>query len=196
MKISIAFLILFLSCDLIAKPGVLQRHDLHALLTTNVIGMPSHAFNGRIHPGFEIGFTRRLSKSSKKNYLDYQDNIGYFSQRYLQQNLYFKPSLGYAIKTFKSLYLRPCIQSALILNRQKNQEFKYVGNGQYEKVSPYRFQFMPTFGLSAWFKAFEQKKYSLYPTFAYEFGMQLPFSGISSLLPINQFKAGIRLKHN
>jgi hypothetical protein len=193
MKYTLLGLLLLLSMELMAKSHFWERKQLSIQSTSNVIGMPNHIVNGRLHPGLELGIASSLRKTSRRNYLDYQFHLGYFSQRFLQQNLYLKPSLGYAFKVYKSIHIRPSLHGAFMLNRQKNDEFKYTGNGQYEKVSPYRFQFMPGLGLSLWGKAYSAKRWTLYPTLGYEFGMQLPFSSISSLLPLNQLKIGIRL---
>lgn len=177
-----------------ANPSLLRKFCYSIQATNNAIGTPPHFINGRMHLGVEIGLQKDIIQNDHNNKLDFHLSAGYYSQKSLQQNTYLKPSLGYVFKIYKSLCIRTGLQTSLILNRQLNDEFIYSGNGTYKKVSPYRFQFMPSLGISSWIKLFTSQKLSLYPTMGYEFGMQMPFSSISMLLPTNQLKIGLILK--
>ena len=82
-----------------------------------------------------------------------------------------------------------------MLVRQINDEFTYTGNGNYERVNRSRFQINPSFGVDAVLKIGDLKKYRYGLMLGYEFGVQLPFSELSSVLPLNQLKIGMRLEN-
>lgn len=154
------------------------------------VGMPLHGINGRFQPGFELGIEKL---KSRKHFISLQYTFGYMAQRSLQRSFYLKPSLGYNYFVFKNkLKIKPHLDFAIMLTRQTNKEFK-LENGRYERVNPLRFQVMPTAGLDVGLpiKKNNHKQYSLLA--GYAFGIQLPFSELSTILPINQFRIGLQI---
>ena len=75
--------------------------------------------------------------------------------------------------------------------QQINDEFKMNSNGEYEQVSKLRFQVMPAAGVETFIPLCHAKNKQCALTLGYEFGVQLPFSVISTILPINQIHIGI-----
>lgn len=162
--------------------------------TNTAIGMPPNFVNGRLHPGFSLGLQRSFSEITKKNYWDYSAHLGYFAIPSLQRALFLKPGIGYTLPIHKKIGLRPNVNSSFMLVSQINNEFQYVGSGQYEQVNKNRIQIMPSFGLEAFVLINRTKHFKYDALFGYEFGVQLPFSELSSILPLNQLKMGLRFK--
>lgn len=174
------------------KDRLLHRSRYQVSLTNSAIGTPPHFMNGRLHPGFEAGLLTPLGKGHRKNTADAHLLFSYFSQASLQRSIGLKPGIGYRIRLYKELGLRPKLSLNLMAVQQLNEEFKFSGNGQYEKVNPWRLQFMPSLGLEAYHPLFTMKQRVVALTLGYEFGMQLPFSVISSLLPMSQLQIGLQ----
>ena len=82
---------------------------------------------------------------------------------------------------------------SLMIVQQINDEFKLNAHGEYEQVSKMRFQLMPSFGLETGIPVTKSKRFSYFLILGYELGMQLPFSVISSVLPINQLHIGVAI---
>jgi hypothetical protein len=165
-----------------------------ASLTTTGIGIPPNFVNGRLHPGFDIGFLRYNENQIKKINFDYALSLGFYSIRYLQHVSYFKPSLGLALGSYSKYYFRSSFNVAVMLVQQLNDEFKYIGNGLYEKVPKSRMQLAPSLGLEGGLPILKSLKKDIGLKLKYEFGFQLPFSLLSSVLPLNQFHIGINVK--
>ncbi len=174
--------------------GILHHFTWRATFLNGAIGMPPHFINGRLHPGVDLGFQSDLFRKNKKNKIDYTLLAGYFSVRSLQSLTYLKPGIGYAIKVYKSTYIRPNLNVSAMYVRQINEEFKFVSPGKYEIVRHARFQVMPSLGVEALISISKIKARQLNLILGYEFGMQLPFSEISSILPINQLHLGFQYK--
>jgi hypothetical protein len=196
----IAFFILFAeSANAVKKNSFIKPYfhqsTWHLCLLNASIAMPPHFFNGRIQSGFEVGMYHRLKKNKKKSF-EYSASLGYFAQQSLQRNLYIKPGISKSYRVYKSYQIRPAFNHSFVLARQTNDEFKYTGNGQYEQQSHYRFQLMPSFALSANGKVYQSKKCQFDALLSYEFGVQFPFSSLSSILPIQQIHLGILIKNN
>lgn len=177
----------------IAKPSnccqtIKQHYDVEISLLHAGIGMPNHLINGRIQPGLNLGIIR---KQPNKKHVQHHVLFGIFRQQALQTALFVKPGIGYRIHIFKNFQLRPQINLALMGVRNSNKEFKWE-NGQYEAVNRNRFQVMPSLGLEAIYHGFKIQKYPIGIVLRYEFGMQLPFSNLSAVLPINQIAIGVR----
>lgn len=158
------------------------------------IGMPPHFFNGRLQPGFEFGAGFNTIKKPRRSKTEYNVLVGYFAHRSLQRVAYIKPGFGYSIYIYKNLRVKPMFNCSVMLAHQLNDEFRYTGNGTYEKVSPNRMQFMPAAGLEATAPLATFKNYSTGLMLKYEFGLQLPFSDLSALLPVNQIHIGFKIK--
>ncbi|MGI9191898.1 MAG: hypothetical protein ACR2IL_07325 [Chitinophagaceae bacterium] len=170
----------------------LLRHDIQATLHNAAIGMPPHIINGRMHPGLEVGFLQTLSKKVHKNNPEQGVFLGYMAQQALQRSIYAKYLLGYKIKTYKSWWVKPGLQLGVMAVHQRNAEFKLNAQGQYEKISVLRAQFLSGLHLETGLHVGYFKQYPLQLVGRYEFAMQWPFSQISSLLPINQVHVGLR----
>jgi hypothetical protein len=168
------------------------RHDLQASIHNAAIGMPPHLINGRIHPGLEVGFLQTLSKKTHKNNPEQGVFLGYMAQQALQRSLYAKYLLGYKIKTYQSWWVKPGLQLGIMGVHQRNAEFKINAQGQYEKISALRAQFLTGLHLETGLHIGYFNQYPLQLIGRYEFAMQWPFSQISSLLPINQVHLGVR----
>lgn len=176
------------------KQFLLRRAVFNATVMNTGIGMPPHFVNGRIHPGFELGLQKQLSKKSLKSSLDYSVSLGYFSIASLQRAMYLKPGLGYTILLSKKLFFRPSLNLSLMNVYQSNDEFEFKGNGNYDKVSSARFQVAPSLGLAAGIGLVQLSKWNIGLLLKYEFGVQLPFSQLSSILPLNQIHIGFNFK--
>ncbi len=176
------------------RKGILHHFTWRATFLNGAIGMPPHFINGRLHPGVDLGIQSDLFRKNKKNKIDYTLLAGYFSVRSLQSLAFLKPGVGYAIKVYKSHYIRPHLNVSAMYVRQINAEFKYIGSGNYEMVRHARFQVMPSIGAEALVPISKSKNHQLNLILGYEFGMQLPFSEISSILPINQLHLGFQFK--
>ena len=170
----------------------LQKHDIQASFHNAAIGTPPHFINGRIHPGLEVGFLHTLSKKAHKNNPEQGFFLGYMAQQALQRSLYAKYLLGYKIKTYKSWWVKPGLQLGIMGVHQRNAEFKLNTQGQYEKISALRAQFLSGLHMETGLHIGYFKEYPLQLVGRYEFAMQWPFSQISSLLPINQLHLGLR----
>lgn len=170
----------------------LIKHDIQASLHNAAIGTPPHFINGRLHPGLEVGFLQTLSKKQHKNNPEQGIFLGYMAQQALQRSLYAKYLLGYKIKTYKSWWVKPGLQLGVMGVHQRNAEFKLNAQGEYEKISALRAQFLTGLHLETGLHIGYFKQYPLQLVGRYEFAMQWPFSQISSLLPINQMHLGLR----
>jgi len=182
-------------CSLSAKglKDRLQHRSRYQLsLTNSAIGTPPHFINGRLHPGGEAGLLTPLGKAHRKNSADVHLLFSYFSQASLQRNVGLKPGIGYRIRLYKQLSLRPKLSLNLMAVQQINEEYRYTSGGQYEKVNPWRFQCLPSLGLEAYYPLFKVNERPIVLTLGYEFGMQLPFSVISAFLPVNQLQIGLQ----
>lgn len=157
------------------------------------IGMPPHFLNGRLQPGVQLGLQHPFRQRHKKCFGDYTLWAGYFAQRSLQRSSFIKPGLGYSVPVYKHIMLRPAFHLALMSVRATNDEFKRNDQGIYEQVSRCRFQIMPGFGAETSMPLAHRNKFQYAFTFGYELGFQLPFSQISSVLPMNIFHAGIKI---
>lgn len=176
------------------KKGFWHAFTWRATFLNGGIGMPPHFINGRLHPGFDLGIQTDLFRKKKKNKVDYSLVAGYFSVRSLQSLAFLKPGLGYMINVYKSNVIRPNINLSAMYVRQINAEFKYISPGKYEMVRHARFQLMPSLGVEALVSLRKIKAHRLHLILGYESGMQLPFSEISSILPINQLHVGFQYK--
>ncbi len=176
------------------KKFLFNNSLFHASILNTGIGMPPNIINGRLHPGIELGFQKKMTKNEKKSTLDYSFNLGYFSIRSLEQASYLKPGIGYSFCISKRFCIRPSLNGSLMMVRQLNDEFKFKGNGNYETVSPLRFQVAPSLGLETSINLFQLSKMDIGFRLKYEFGVQLPFSLLSSVLPLNQLHIGVNLK--
>jgi hypothetical protein len=154
------------------------------------IGMPPNFVNGKAHPGLAVGVQNKFADSSR---WDYHFDLGYFAIHSLQRVAYLKPGIGYPISIAQRVELRPNVSLGILGVGQINDEFKFV-NGGYEKVSRHRLQLMPSFGLESFMQIANSKKISYEVMLGYEFGVQLPFSSLSNILPLNQLKIGVRIK--
>jgi len=169
---------------------ILRSHDVRVALQNVGIGMPPNFVNGKLHPGLLIGIQKKIRRTTQ---WDYHLDLGYFAIHSLQRVAYIKPGMGYTVSIAKKLELRPTINFALMGVGQINDEFKFV-NGQYEKVARHRLQVAPSFGLESFTTVVKKKNIAYQAMLAYEFGVQLPFSSLSSILPLNQIKIGVRIK--
>ncbi len=154
------------------------------------IGMPPHFVNGRAHLGVEIG-TQHLFISKKKSSFLYQYSLGYFSQQSLQRALFLRPGIGYQGYFFKQFYIKPQLHVAAMWVRQINEEFVFQSNGEFKKISSSRIQWMPSLGAELGLPLFQHKNRIYHARAGYDFGVQLPFSALSKILPINQIYIGI-----
>jgi hypothetical protein len=168
----------------------LSTYDYRMAVQNTGIGMPPNFVNGKLHPGFLVGFQKNIKPHSR---WDYHVDFGYFAIHSLQRTAYLKPGIGYAIPIAKTFELRPFLNLGFMGVGQINDEFKFV-NGQYEKGARHRLQIAPGFGLESFFTVVKKKNREFQAMLAYEFGTQLPFSSLSSILPLNQIKVGVRIK--
>lgn len=171
----------------------IHQTTLRASLLNAGIGMPTHFVNGRLHPGIQLGIQKSISKQAKKSYIDYSFHLGYFAQQSLQRALYLKPGIGYNIHLYKRIMLRPVFSLPLMAVQQINDEFKLNNQGEYEQVNKMRFQLMPSLGMETSIPVAHSKQCQYNITLGYDFGLQLPFSVISSVLPINQLHIGVSI---
>ncbi len=185
---------------LLVKGKRYKATQIRATLNCASIGMPTHMSNGRFQLGAELGFLHPLKKNNKK--WNYSVHAGYFAFQSLQRATYIKPGIGYSFKFLNIYMLRPSFNAAMMGVWQTNDEFKFIGNGQYEKVKRFRTQAMPTIGLELlmpiplmrshkFFLKKKEIKYSHSVILRYEFGEQTPFSKLSNILPINQLHIGV-----
>lgn len=174
-----------------ASYQLLHHYDIQAHIMNAGIGMPLHFINGRLQPGVQLGMMSHLKK--KKGFL-HQYGVGYFAHRSLQRICYVRAGMQYAFPVYKKLYLHPQANFSGMIVRQTNREFKFV-NGVYKEVGSTRLQLMPSLGMDISYPVLHHGSwsYSLYA--GYEFGIQYPFSTLSSTLPIQQIKLGIQLHH-
>lgn len=202
MKVLPIVFLFFIPCLAFAQNETEQKSSLHnylvssdyrMALTTTGIGMPPNFINGGLHPGLQVGFQRALKAGSK---LDYSFDLEYFAIPSLQRVAAFRPSLGFPIQLAKWIELRPNVNLALMLTHQLNDEFRFTSTGQYEAVGKNRLQVSPSIGLETFIQLAQKQKMNYELMLGYAFGMQLPFSALSSLLPLNQLKVGVRLKRN
>lgn len=174
--------------------SILQKSDYRISIFNAGIGMPPHFINGRLHPGIELGLQKPLFKKTKKSFINYSLLIGYFTQQSLQRSFYIKPDIGYQINISNNFSLRPLLSASLMGVQQINKEYKLNDKGEYEQAPRNRCQVMPSIGLEASYSFHKSKKMQYAAFVGYQFGVQLPFSSISSILPINQLHVGIQLK--
>lgn len=172
----------------------LSNKLLFASLTTSGIGIPPNFVNGRLYPGFDIGLLRYKEKQIKKINFDYALSLGFYSIRYLQSVSYLKPSFGLTLGSYSKYYFRSSFNVAGMLVQQLNDEFKYTVNGIYEKIPKSRMQLAPSLGIEGGLPILKSSKKDIGLKLKYEFGFQLPFSLLSSVLPLNQFHIGINVK--
>lgn len=167
-----------------------KRYMFQAQFLNAGIGLPPHIVNGRAQPGFQIAVVKALKR---KHGLLPQLGLGYFAHRSLQRAAYFKAGLSYAIPVAHSFFIQPNLNVYGMRIRRSNREFKFI-NGSYQELDRYSSQVMPSGGIDfvlpinisiVW-------KYSI--ICGYEFGVQYPFSALSSTLPIQQLKMGIQLQ--
>ena len=168
----------------------LNQSSCQVSFVSSSIGMPPHILNGRFQPGFEFGLNHPIRKG-KTNSIQYSLLAGYFAQQSLQRAAYIKLGLSKNVRIYKSFKIKMGIQNSFMLVRQTNDEFTYIGNGNYQTNSRSRLQLMPSVRISPQCKLYTYKKYFVHGFLAYEFGMQLPFSNLSSLLPIQQVHIGL-----
>jgi hypothetical protein len=171
----------------------LQHADVRFDILNAGIGMPPHFINGRLHPGFQLGLQHPFRQKHRKSYGEYFLGAGYFAQRSLQRAFFLKPGIGYTVPIYKGITIRPVCHLSLMTVKQINDEFKLNDHGVYEQVSKYRFQMMPSFGLETAVPVAHGKHRCCAITLGYDFGLQLPFSALSSLLPMNVLHAGVRI---
>lgn len=166
-----------------------KKHQSEIIVQHAGIGMPQHGINGRLQPGFELGFHRL---QAKKRYAGIHYALGYMAQRSLQRSYYVKPSLFYYYTVVQhKLIVQPHLDLGVLLTRQTNKEFKFE-QGVYDRVNPLRMQCLPSLGIDLHTPIYKTKKYTYNAVLGYAFGLQLPFSELSTILPINQFRIGIQ----
>jgi hypothetical protein len=161
------------------------------------IGMPPKIFNGGMQPGVEVGYSKPIKKNSAKKKLAVQINAGYMRHRSLQRSLYVKPTVVLNVPITKKLSIQPSLGLSVMMTQQINKEFKFnEATGNFSKVPSFRLQTMPVVGVAPVYNVYQDKRYQ-YALFAkYEFGAQLPFSALSSILPVNMVQLGIRITPN
>ncbi len=174
------------------KP-TLQKFSWQVTIQNASIAMPPHIINGRLHPGFEMGMNKAFQTKHKTSFFNYNFLLGYTAQQSLQRTMYLKSGLGYSISLFKKWYIRPSLQMSWMRVRQSNDEFEYIGNGEYKTVDRNRFQCMTSVGFETGIPILQRKKMQYEALLKYEFGIQYPFSIISATLPINQIHFGIKI---
>ncbi len=165
-------------------------------ISNHAISMPTRPVNGQWQPGLELSYIARIKNSEKTQALYNQFAIGYFAHRSLQRVSYLKYGIGYTWILNAKWFLRPSLNLSTLGVWNSNEEFTYSGSGQYQKHSPFSVQAMPSIGLESVFLFANKGAYRWGWLLRYEFGVQGPFSILSSILPVNQFYTGIQLKKN
>ena len=173
------------------RKGLFRPARLHLNLMNAGIGTPPRFINGRMHPGLEVGVSKPFARSEKKNRPEVRLLLGYMAQPSLQRAAYLQPGLGYRFRLYRRLDLIPHLDVALMGVRQTNDGFRYQGNGQYRAEGRWGLQVLPALGLELSLRT-GKKPESPAICGGYRFGMQLPFSTISSLLPINRLHLGVQ----
>jgi hypothetical protein len=171
---------------------VYHKYDVQFSVFNASIGMPPHFVDGRIQPGINIGLEKI---KEKRNTFLHHYAIGYFAHRSLQRINYLKAGYGYRFQIIKSLYLKPALNLSAMMVRQTNREFIFK-NGSYEEANRNRLQLMPSFSIDMSLPIAALKRRKINTFFRYEFGVQLPFSQLSSILPINQLHLGVSFHLN
>lgn len=152
--------------------------------------MPPHFINGRWHPGLNLCLDKMITK---RHGFKHQYALGYFAQRSLQRVAYIKGGMAYRYPVWNNLYLQPSLNLSVMDVRNSNKEFKFE-NGHYKELSRNRLQLMPSFGMELGSVIGHSKHTDYGVLFRYEFGVQLPFSQISAILPMNQLHVGFFLQ--
>lgn len=171
-----------------------ENAGLKLLVFNQAIGMPPSFVNGRLHPGVELGIQAPFIHKNKNSFLDYSLSLGYFSQQQLQRVVFIKVGSGYRFQLVKGFSLRPSLNLSAFYVSQLNDEFIYQGNGVYEKYKGKKIQAKPGIGVDLLSPTLKFKSVNFNLIGGYEFGLQLPFSLLSSTLPLNQLHVGILVK--
>jgi hypothetical protein len=170
-----------------------QKSTLRATFLNAGIGMPPHFVNGRLHPGFEAGLQKSFTDHPARAHGIYTIQLGYFSQRSLQRAWYLKPGAGFSLQLHKKIALTPKFNLSLMAVQQINPEYKLNDQHQYVQVNSMRIQWMPSLGLETTVLLAQSARLQYRLLAGYEFGLQLPFSAISAILPVNQLFAGVAI---
>jgi hypothetical protein len=168
-----------------------KKAQLHASINNNAVSMPNVPINGSIHPGFTLGYAQAFKPFP---WLKYGVDVGYFFQKGLQSGLSVSPTFSANSKIYKRLYLKYLITSGALLVKNYNPEFVKNTDGSYKKTSALHFQYIGGVGLEPQYNFYRSKKYEWFLGVRYQFNAQLPFSAISSLLPITQIQVTLTLK--
>jgi hypothetical protein len=171
------------------KKTTFQFGLLNSAISTNKV------INGTPHLGVEVGFSVPLNKNAKKQRFTVGADAGYFFQKGLQSGAYIKPNIAYTIPVAKGVTLQPRIGLGYMLTTNSNNEFKLGTNGEYSKISPYNSQMLASVGVQPNFSIYNSKQYRYNAYLRYEFGMQTPFSTISTLLPMTMMHIGLKIEN-
>jgi hypothetical protein len=156
------------------------------------IAMPPALLNGRLQPTFRVSI---IKDKAKPRYANQEFAVGYMAQRALQRAGYVSVGYGYEWKKWNRVFLRPALNASLLFVQNTNPEFEFR-DGEYVHLSGSRLQFMPSFSLDVGtsFIRIKNKQGGLF--LRYEFGTQLPFSNLSTILPLSQLTVGFFIKPN
>lgn len=171
-------------------PWLLKNYNLQVQVMSAGIGLPPHIIDGRVQPGLQGA----LASRKKNNHgITYQIGLGYFAHRSLQRIAYLKAGIQYILPIGTSFSIQPNLNVYALGVRRTNREFQFV-NGTYEEIKRTALNGMPTAGLDAIIPLAQSILWRYSLLLGYEFGVQYPFSALSSTLPIQPLKFGVQLQ--
>jgi hypothetical protein len=172
---------------------VLQNKAVKSFsLFNSGITMPTKPINGRLHGGVELGYKAALLKKNK--HLLIGTDFGFFYQKGMQSAFYIKPAVSYNFNATNKLSFEPKLGAGLLVSSKYNKEFKLNTDGTYSQVNRLVPQFVGSFGVQSNYEVFKNKNLKCNVFVKYEFAAQLPFSSISSLLPLTLMHLGFSVQ--